>query len=387
MRLNDLMSYKHRDKLGVAIIIIAILGVAYFGGFGTQSAFDGSITTITTAGGDSVNSGDTISEASGLYLWVRDVDASGFDCNLYISADNTLVSGGVDTKDGYDVTWTFDLSNVYKGTHMYYLATTEDAPWISYTFYIIGDDNSPDFIVTSPPELTFYPQDESILAGDTSTLRWKVIYVESAVVEIYLDEVLVDTMSHAGSIDEEVYGYIFSSNVVGAFTVKFRFIPDVTLSTITDSVVLTVYIDPTIYDDVEIVDIPADVSFNVSESPAYIVWTFSYDGPCIVDVTLDGVWDDGRSYGASGANQTFTYVVDTSVVGTYELIFMVDPDGTDNPIVSDTVMVTIIDSIETTTTTTEEPLPEPEPDYMLLAIGVAAVVIVGFVMLKKRGEY
>jgi hypothetical protein len=55
-------------------------------------------------------------------------------------------------------------------------------------------------------------------------------------------------------------------------------------------------------------------------------------------------------------------------------------------------MVTVVESTDmtttTTTTTTGEPPPPPEePDYMFLAIGVAAVIIVGFVMLKRRSEY
>jgi hypothetical protein len=387
MKLNDLTKYEHKNKIGVAIIIVAILGAIYFGGFGPQSAFDGTTDIyIKTSQGTDVLSGDTIYESSGLCLEVRDVDPAGLRCNLYISMDDTFVSEGAHFQDGYDSTWTFDLSNVYKGKHMYYLATTEDAPWISHTFYIIGDDDSPDFTTTLPPELTFYPQDESVLVGDTSTVRWKVIYEKSAVVKIYLDEILVETMSHVGSVDEVTYEYMFSSDMDGIFTVKFKFIPDIIATIITDSVVLTAYTSSETYSNAEIVDIPVDVSFNVSESPAYLIWTFSYDGPCIVDIALDGVWDDGQSYGASVADKMFTYVVDTSVAGTYELVFTVDPDGTDNPTVSDTVMVTIV---EVTTTTGSTTAPEPEPDdfnYVLIG-GVAAVVIVGFVILKRRNEY
>jgi len=389
MKLDNLMKHKHRDKIGIVIIIMAILGAVYFGGFGPQSAFDSvSEINIKDSSGTIINSGDTIYESSGLYLNVRDVDPTGLRCNLYISMDDTFVSEGVVSGAGYDHIWTFDLSTVYKGTHMYYLATTEDAPWISHTFYIVGDSDSPDFTTTLPPELTFYPQDESVLVGETSTIRWKVKYEKSAVVKIYLDGVLAETMSHTGAIDETTYEYEFSSDIVGAFTVEFEFIPDIIAMVITDSVILTAYTSSEVFDDAEFVDIPVNVSFNVGESPAYLIWTFSYDGPCVVDIVLDGTWDDGKSYDASVADKIFTYIVDTSVAGTYELVFTIDPDGTANPTVSDTAMVTIVGLPDTTTTTTSETPPvEPEIDYMFLAIGIAAVVVIGFVILKKRSEY
>jgi hypothetical protein len=153
---------------------------------------------------------------------------------------------------------------------------------------------------------------------------------------------------------------------------------------------LTVYPYLLPYDDVVIVNTPVDVSFNVDESPASVTWTFSYDGPCSADVTLNGTWDEGETYSASTDDQIVIYTVDTSVAGIYEIVFTVTPDTAGNPVVSDTVMVTVVELTDTTTTTTtgEPPPPPPEePDYMFLAIGVAAVIIVGFVMLKRRSEY
>jgi hypothetical protein len=63
------------------------------------------------------------------------------------------------------------------------------------------------------------------------------------------------------------------------------------------------------------------------------------------------------------------------------------PDNPDYVTVTDEVVITGSITGPTVTATTPIPPPEPEPDYMFLAIGVAAVIIVGFVMLKRRSEY
>jgi hypothetical protein len=203
MRLNDLTEHRHRNKIGIAIVIVAILGIAYLGGFGPQSMFSGLEVHIKDSSGDTINSGDTIYESNGLYLEAFGVDMYQLtDCNLYISADDTLVSEGVRTMpSSNDYVWTFDLSNVYKGTYGYYLATIEDDAWVSYVFYIVGDDNSPELIPTPPPELTTWPLDRSVQAGDSATLIWGVKYESDAVIEIYINNELKETRGHAGSID------------------------------------------------------------------------------------------------------------------------------------------------------------------------------------------
>jgi hypothetical protein len=369
--LNDLTKQKHRSKIGVAIIIVTILSVAYFGGIGFQSMFSWREVYIKDSSGDVVNSGDTIFEEDGLYLEAFDIEPEALrDCNLYLSVDNTLVSEGMrTTPSAHDFVWTFDLSNVYKGTYGYYLETVEDDAWVSYVFYIVGDTDSPDLIPTPPPELILFPDDRSVQAGDEVDLIWSVKYEGSADVEIYVDGGLVETMDHIGSESAKTYEYTFSSVIIGVFTIEFNFIPEGS-------------------GELKIVDeVPDDISFDVDESPANVEWTFSYDGACVVDVEINGVWDEGKTYSASTDDQTFIYDVDTSVEGIYEIVFIVTPGTTDNPIVSDTLSVAVGELSTTTTTTTGVPPPPEEPDYMFLVIGVAAVIIIGIVMLKRRNEY
>lgn len=312
MRLDDLTRHKHRNKLGVAIVVIAILGVVYFGGLGMQSAFDASDINIYNSAGGSVNDGDTILEADGLYLEAIDIQIDNtFQCNLYLAADGSLISEGVEASSANDYIWTFDLSDVYKGINTYNLMTVENDPWISYSFNIIGDDNSPILDLMDLPELTFSQPDESVMIGDVIELTWAVEYEASAVVEFYLNGILVETATHIGSVGAVEYKYSFSSGIVGVFEVEFKFIPDSALvSEITDVAIITVSTDTT--------------------------------------------------------TDTDTTTTDTTTTDTTTTDTTTDTD---------------------TTTTGAIPPVEPGIDYMLLAIGAAAVVIVGFVMLKKRSEY
>lgn len=148
------------------------------------------------------------------------------------------------------------------------------------------------------------------------------------------------------------------------------------------------------YDDAVITIKPDDVGFNVDESPAYVEWMFAYDGPCVGSINLDGAEVDSQIYGASGVDQIFTYIIDTSIAGVYTVVFVVTPDDISNPAVSDIVMVTIAGSTTTTTTTdtttpTTRPPPLPpvgyDPFYILIG-GVIVVVVLGLVMLKRRRE-
>lgn len=310
MRLNDLTEYRHRNKIGMVIIIVAILSISYFGGLGAQSMYDVSDIDIKTHTGIIVNAGDTILESEELYLDIFDISIDDLaQCNLYLAVDSRLISTGVYSElaegQGYNHRWDFDLSGVYKSTHMYYLGTVETDAWNSYGFYIVGDEDSPS-LTEVLPELISRQADESVLAGVSIRLEWIIEYNMPGTVEFYLDGTLVKTADHSGIDPIMTYEYIFTSVVIDDFAVEFRFIPDDTVvALISDEAVITVYAE---------------------------------------------------------SDTTTTTTTDTTTTNT-----------------------TTTDTSTTTTTTT--PLLEPEPDYMFLVIGVVAVIIVGFVMLKKRSEY
>lgn len=151
-----------------------------------------------------------------------------------------------------------------------------------------------------------------------------------------------------------------------------------------------------VYNDAEITVRPVDVGFDTDESPAYVQWTFSYEGPCTASVTLDGTEVDSQTYAASGVDQIFGYFMDTSVAGTFEVVFTVTPDDGSSPAVSDTVSVTVAESTTTPTTTTDTETTTTdtgtttttttdgdddeilEPDYLwiYLLIGVVMIALV-----------
>jgi hypothetical protein len=303
MKLEDLTKYKHKNKIGAIIIIMAILGVAYFGGLGAQSMYDVSDIDIKTHTGIIVNDGDTILESEELYLDIFDISINDLaQCNLYLAVDSRLVSTGVyseiDGGQGYDHRWNFDLSDVYKSTHMYYLGTVEADPWNSYGFYIVGDEDSPSLGVEVLPELISKQLDKSVQAGVSIRLTWEIEYNRPGVVEFYLDGTLVKTVDHSGIDPIMIYDYIFTSVVIDDFVVEFKFIPDsAAVALISDEAVITVYAE------------------------------------------------------------------------------------------SDTTPTTDTNTTTTDTTTGVTPPVEPAPDYTLFIVGVIAVVIVGFVILKKRSEY
>jgi hypothetical protein len=141
-----------------------------------------------------------------------------------------------------------------------------------------------------------------------------------------------------------------------------------------------------VYDDAEITVRPDDVGFGHDESGTYVQWGFSYDGPCTAYVALDGAEVDSQTYEASGADQTFTYLIDTSVAGTFEVVFTVVPDDGGSPSIADTVMVTIAEptvptdttTTDTTATDTGTTTTEPQPDeweYLWVWVVIAVVAI------------
>jgi len=171
-----------------------------------------------------------------------------------------------------------------------------------------------------------------------------------------------------------------------------------------------------VYDDAEFTEAPDDVGFGVDESPAYVSWKFDYDGPCVVDVTLDGTEVDSQTYEASSVDQIYTHLVDTSVAGTFVVEFTVTPDDYTNPVISDSVTVTIAGDTDTTTTDTtttdttttdtdttttdttttdttttdtdtEETPPTDEPVFDMVLIGMVAgiaagVILIGILLVK-----
>jgi len=154
------------------------------------------------------------------------------------------------------------------------------------------------------------------------------------------------------------------------------------------------------YTDAVITGKPSDATLDAGDVST-LTWKFTYNGPCDAFVTRNGVEVQQLAYGVSTGERVFNHLVDTTVPGTYTLVFNVVPDASVNPWISDTVIVTIAGT-QTTTTTTPTTTPtttdtsgttttttsgdEPEPyDYSYLIIFGVGVVIVVFILTRRRG--
>ena len=415
MRLDDLTRHKHKNKIGAVIIIVAILGVAYFGGLvGQVSVYPtsdyGDMHLYQSATDIEIGTGDLLNVQNGDYVtvWLLDDLATSrkptdedFAAALYLitNTGSTWIADGTDRGIyGYSFNWLISLESCLQGTYEYFVKYFAR---IGPDAVVKGESIIFQVVNTQLPtyddaDITIKPDDVTFGLGQSPAyVEWRFSYDGPCVVDVTLNGVEVDSQAYEASGSDQIFMYIVDTGVAGTYTIIFTVTPDNPNNpSVSDTV--RVIIETATYDDVEIIVRPDDnVDFSIDESPAYVLWTFLYDGSCNVDVTLDGIEVDSQIYSASTTGHTFTYFVNTSITGEYEIIFTVTPDITANPSVSDTIIVTVRELTDTTTTdtgttTTGTTTPPPDElgfDYMLLAIGAAAVVIVGFVMLKKRSEY
>ena len=389
--------------------LLAVLDVSYYG----YPDLWEETNDVQMSAGDVLN----VQDGDTLVAWLRDELSDqhkptdlDWDVTLRLASTDEWVEDGGDASKigefypsvvGDSMRWWFDLQSCLEGTHeyrVYWFAmigdTEVDVDGYSFVFAVVNTKEPvyEDAVFVTEPDTEL-----SYTVGQSAAhVTWVVGYDGPFTVSVTVDGEEDWSGTYIASSADDWVIYTIDTSVAGTQSVVLTVTPDgVDRPLLVSDTVMVTIASTTLYDNAVITDALDDVSFGANESLAYVSWTFDYDGPCAVDVTWDGIEVDNKTYVASDVDQTFDYLVDTSVAGTFTMVFTVTPDDADNPAVTDTAMVTVeaetpTDTTTTTTTPTEAwpPPDEPELNIMLIGmcVGIAAGAILIGILLVKGGR-
>lgn len=244
MRLRDLTKKEYKNKIGVAIIIVAILGVAYFGLAGMQmypSSDYGDIHIYNERTDAEMSQGDTLKVQDGDFItaWLRDdLDTwrdpqdEAFTASLMLD-DGSLIEYGIEMPiagEGLSRKWEFNLEQCLQGTNIYnikFFVNLGGGDFItgdSFTFQITNDQpadyDDVEFINTPDANVSF-GIDES-----PAWIEWTFLYAGSCVGTLSVDGDEVDSQDYDISGVQRIYIYNIDTSIAGIYEIEFNVAPD-----------------------------------------------------------------------------------------------------------------------------------------------------------------
>jgi len=410
MKMSDLTNSKNKNKVGAIIIVVAIFGIYLTGGFGmagldatrpltdyasweVQEYKDGALLTLV---------GNQLIEDAGASQVIVSVDWNNQDlpdfieCTLRDSAGTWVEAGEITDSEAVEYKWIISLESCSAGSHGYYVQV--------YANYDAGADGtqthiletSDAFTVYNPegaeikdPQITVFPDDREAFAFESIELTWSYIIYSECLIEIIVNGVIQHTWAGTSALFavEQSTSRSISIGGEGYYDVIFRITPvDLTVQIMDHTTVLTVGEPSVIYEDPVIIDGPDDQDFLI-DSTIVLEWGYTFELAAVLTLYIDNVVIETEDYAGYATEQLYTYSFTPEDEADYTVKFELVPV---NPAYITVIDEVVITGTLTTPTTTTRPTTEPPPlmpDYMLLGVGIVAVVIIGFIIKKKRSEY
>jgi hypothetical protein len=256
MNLNKL-SNKHKNKIGVAIIVVAILSVAFFGGLvGMQmypSSDYGDIHLYNERTDAEMDSTSTLDVQDGDFItaWLRDDPDTtrkptneDFTASLYLDG-GALIEYGKDRETYVDsYRWRFDLEQCLEGVHLYYIklfVNLGGGDFIvgnSFTFQITNDE-PPDYddveIINSPGDNVSF-----VIGESPAYVEWTFMYSGLCTGSLTLDGEEVDSQDYEISSVQRVFTYIIDTSIAVDYELIFTVTPDAGNPSVSDTVIVNV---------------------------------------------------------------------------------------------------------------------------------------------------